>query len=155
MIKSLIRRDRFCVWGVCLALASAMTTAKAEPVPQNNAHIVVSNGTLLPLPSNSSRAAGFFSLTNNDATDHLLKGITSPLCASIMAHHTKQEQTVATNDLFTHLALQHNATMVFPRDGYHLVCLGLHRSLQPGDKVPFTFLFLDSPDVTVNFTVVR
>lgn len=154
-MKSLIRRDRFCVWGVCLALASAVTPVAAEPAGQSTAHIVISGGTLLPLPSNSSRAAGFFTLTNNDSTDHLLKGITSPFCASIMAHHTKQEQTVATNDLFTHLALQHNSTMVFPRDGYHLVCLGLHQPLRAGDKVPFTFLFLDSPDVTVNFTTVR
>ncbi|WP_170211094.1 copper chaperone PCu(A)C [Neokomagataea tanensis] len=150
-----MRRNRFSVWGVCVALASAVAPVYAEPPAQNNAHVVVSGGTLLPLATNSTRAAGFFSLQNSDSVDRLLKGIASPICTKIMAHHTKQEQTVATNDLFNHLAIQHNAMMVFPRDGYHLVCLGLKRPLQTGEKIPFTFSFLDSGDVTADFTVVR
>ena len=128
--------------------------AGALPAAQHNRQkIVVLDGTLSPSSHNTSSASGYFTIRNDDGADHLLKGVSSPICSSITAHHTNQEQTQATNDLFSHLSLPHNSEMIFPPSGYHLLCGGITKSLQQGEKIPFTFQFLDGDSITIGFTV--
>lgn len=142
---------RACVTGgLAFGITTYSTPAShaASPLPP----ITITNGIIVPIPKNPTHAAGFFSITNNDQSDHLLNGIHSPLCTNIVAHHTKQDESGTTNDLFTHLALPHNATMIFPKDGYHLICLGVQRPLRSEESIPVTFSFRDVPEVTVSFT---
>ena len=144
-------------FAVLLSLSAVPAFAQetgALPVAQHNRQkIVVLDGTLAPSKHDDTRANAYFTIRNDDDSDHLLKGITSPACSTITAHHTNQEQTQATNDLFSHLALPHNSDMIFPVSGYHLLCGGVQQGLQLGQKVPFTFEFLDGDSITLGFTV--
>lgn len=133
--------------------AIAQDTEMLPAAQHNRQKIVVMDGILSPSIHDSSHANGYFTIRNDDNGDHLLKGVSSPVCATITAHHTNQEQTQATNDLFNHLALPHNSSMTFPPSGYHLLCGGLTHPLQDGQKVPFTFEFLDGDSITIGFSV--
>lgn len=142
----------------------ALSTARAmaqQPAPQtvapdadhNAQRVVVMDGTFRPSAYFPNRGAGYFTIRNDDSVDHLLKGITSPLCQNVVAHHTNQQQTDGANDLFTHLALPHDSTMIFPRSGYHMMCMGIRQMPAPGTRVPFTFDILNGGSITVSFIV--
>ncbi|EHH68461.1 hypothetical protein GMO_12310 [Gluconobacter morbifer G707] len=119
----------------------------------NEQRIVVADGTFQASSHYPQQGSGYFTIRNDDGNDHLLKGITSPVCTTVMAHHTDQEQTPGANDLFNHLALPPNSTMIFPPAGYHLLCEGVTSMPPTGSHVPFTFHFLKGSDITVSFTV--
>lgn len=125
----------------------------APDVDHDAQRLVVMDGTFSPSAYFPDRGAGYFTIRNDDSVDHLLKGISSPLCQNVVAHHTAQEQTVGANDLFTHLALPHDSIMIFPRSGYHMMCVGIRQMPARGSKVPFTFDILNGDSITVSFTV--
>nr|WP_237442346.1 copper chaperone PCu(A)C [Saccharibacter sp. 17.LH.SD] len=103
-------------------------------------------------PQNS--AAGYFTIRNNSATDVLLQGVTSPVCQAVSSNHNGQDLVQisgAGNDIFQHFAIPHQSTLVFPEDGYHLLCRGITKMPAPGDNVPFIFHFMDGGTVTATF----
>lgn len=128
-------------------------TVVAPDVDHDAQRVVVMDGTFRPSAYFPDRGAGYFTIRNDDSVDHLLKGISSPLCQNVVAHHTNQQQTDGANDLFTHLALPHDSTMIFPRSGYHMMCMGIRQMPAAGSKVPFTFEILNGGSITVSFTV--
>ncbi|WP_237442199.1 MULTISPECIES: copper chaperone PCu(A)C [unclassified Saccharibacter] len=151
---------------VALAVSTLGVGYQAAAEPQNHeasssndteiTEVTVHGGVLHPSRHFPDRAAGYFTIHNAGAADLLLKGITSPLCTSVTSNHSNQEMIETTgdsDDIFQHLAIPHKSTMVFPAAGYHLSCRGLHRSLQNGESIPFTFHFLDVGHVSTNFTV--
>ncbi|GBR42582.1 hypothetical protein AA3990_0135 [Gluconobacter roseus NBRC 3990] len=137
------------------AMAQQVPAAAAPDADHNAQRVVVMDGTFRPSAYFPNRGAGYFTIRNDDSVDHLLKGISSPLCQNVVAHHTNQQQTDGANDLFTHLALPHNSTMIFPRSGYHMMCMGIRQMPAKGDKVPFTFDILNGGSITVSFTVTE
>jgi len=137
--------------------AFAQQSLSGTAPPPDAAHdaerVVVLDGTFRPSAYFPDCGAGYFTIRNDDSVDHLLKGISSPLCQNVVAHHTNQQQTEGANDLFTHLALPHDSTMIFPRSGYHMMCMGIRQMPAIGSKVPFTFDILNAGSITVSFTV--
>ncbi|AOX16979.1 copper chaperone PCu(A)C [Kozakia baliensis] len=95
----------------------------------------------------------FFTITNNSRDAHLITGVSSPDCRSIVAHHSEQESTSHTADLLSHFALPPKIPLVFPVGGYHLVCQGMSSDVAVGTKVPLTFTFLGGTSLTVQFEV--
>lgn len=138
----------------------ALAQSQGHETPSSNdmeiTEVTVHGGVLHPSRHFPDRAAGYFTIHNAGTADLLLKGITSPLCASVTSNHSNQEMIETTgdsDDIFQHLAIPHKSTMVFPAAGYHLSCRGLHRSLQNGETIPFTFHFLGVGHVSTQFTV--
>ncbi|QDH17902.1 copper chaperone PCu(A)C [Swingsia samuiensis] len=145
MLKSLFMF--FSLLGACSAAYADTDTPPAVD------HISIVQTSLVPSQYEATHAQGYFTIRNADGVDHLLNGISSPQCTSIVAHHTNQEDTSLTNDLFTHLVLPHNSEMIFPNGSYHFICLGLKAPLVANQKIPFTFNILNGPSVTVSFNV--
>lgn len=118
--------------------------------------ISVDGGILHPSRHFNDRAAGYFTIHNTGPSDLLLNGITSPTCKTISSNHSNQEiiqNSVSSDDIFQHLAIPHQATMVFPAAGYHLLCLGIQNMPHDGETVPFTFHFLNEGSISTTFTV--
>lgn len=137
-----------------LSTGSAAVDGRSAPdIAHDAQRVVVMDGTFRPSASFPSMAAGYFTIRNDDGVDHLLKGIRSPICKTVIAHHTSQQQTEGANDLFTHLALPHDSTMVFPVSGYHMMCMGIKTMPAEGSRVPFTFDILNGGSITVSFKV--
>ncbi|WP_061489148.1 copper chaperone PCu(A)C [Acetobacter tropicalis] len=95
--------------------------------------------------------AVYFTLTNKGENAHLVTNVSSASCRTLVGHHSDQESTTGTLNLFTHLSLPANTTLVFPHGGYHLLCLDPDPALKPGQEATFTFSFLggSSKNVTI------
>ncbi|MBB2204401.1 copper chaperone PCu(A)C [Gluconacetobacter takamatsuzukensis] len=98
-------------------------------------------------------AAGYFTIENRGKSVHLLAGVSSPACPRLFAHHTEQESTGETANLFMHLALPAQTTLVFPPGGYHLICSGYDDNLRPGQQIVVTFRFMGGATRSVPFVV--
>lgn len=97
-----------------------------------------------------NRMAGvYFTIANNGGNAHLMTDVRSSACRTLVGHHSDQESTPGTLSLFTHLSLPAHTTLVFPRGGYHLLCLDPDASIQPGQDVTFTFSFLGGSSKSV------
>lgn len=107
-------------------------------------------------PDRPDRLAGFFSIQNSGPTDQLLQNITSSYCQKVTVNHSNQEALETgdpSEDIFHHLAIPHQATMVFPREGYHLLCYGFRKNVPAGSVIPFVFHFLHGAEITADFTL--
>lgn len=118
--------------------------------------VSVRGGILHPSQHSADRASGYFTVHNAGPSDLLLDGITSPLCTTVSSNHSNQEMAQISggnDDIFQHLAIPHQATMVFPAAGYHLLCRGIRTMPKDGETVPFTFHFLNEGSISTSFTV--
>lgn len=93
-------------------------------------------------------------LTNHSEENHLLTGISSPACQSLVGRNSDQQSSKNTDALFTHLALPRNGTMVFLEGGYHLLCLEMKSGLKAGQDIPFTLNFLGGSTKNVTFKMI-
>lgn len=93
----------------------------------------------------------YFTLKNNGDEPHLLTSVTSPSCPTLIGHHSDQESTPGTINLFTHLPLPAHTTLVFPHGGYHLLCMNTDKPIQVGQDVSVKFSFMGG--VTKEVTV--
>nr|WP_243429669.1 copper chaperone PCu(A)C [Acetobacter sacchari] len=100
------------------------------------------------------RLSAYFTIENRADATYLVQGVSSPSCAQLYGYHSDQEISSATRNLFSHLALPENQTLVFPPGGYHLMCdeaPGV--TVADGSTVSVTFTFLGGVHKTVNFPV--
>ncbi|WP_168194430.1 copper chaperone PCu(A)C [Formicincola oecophyllae] len=96
-----------------------------------------------------------FIVHNVSDKDQLLVSVTSPLCQKVRGDRLNQELAGAPtgDDVFSHLVIPRQATMVFALNDYHLVCEGLSPQVGMGTMVPFQFNFADGRHVTAHFTL--
>ena len=162
-------KARAALLGLCLCARAGMSDGLAQDMSapaignraataserdQNNAAADISiKGWMRYDTSKPDLGVGYFTITNNGMQNHLLTGVTSPICDRFIARHSDQEATDYTGGLFTRLALPRQSTMDFPEGGYHLVCLHTKSGLQTGDEVPVTFTFLGGSSKTVEFPI--
>lgn len=118
------------------------------------AHDILINGMVRYGRMNHGIGLVMMSITNSGRQNHLLSGVSSPVCGSLVARNTDLEMPEHTDDLFTHLALPHGLTMVFSAGGYHLLCREIRQDIAVGAHVPFTFSFLGGSSKTVDFPMV-
>ncbi|GAN69029.1 copper chaperone PCu(A)C [Acetobacter orleanensis] len=120
---------------------------------QNDAQkdITITDTSMQVIGRENHMAGVYFTIRNDGANAHLITDVRSPACRTLVGHHSDQESTSGTLTLFTHLSLPAHTTLVFPYGGYHLRCLDMDNSVQPGQDVSFTFTFLGGS--TKNMTV--
>lgn len=121
------------------------------PGQEHAARDVTISGWIAGSPYHPDNGDVYFTVTNNSREPHLINGVDSPSCKSIVARHSEQEATSQTADLLTHFTLPANVTIVFPEQGYHLVCLDMAKDVPSGTKVPFVFHFLGGDTLRVTF----
>ncbi|GAA3675828.1 MULTISPECIES: copper chaperone PCu(A)C [Acetobacter] len=107
----------------------------------------------LPSTQGGGRTELYFSLTNNSHTTHLLTGVVSPACGTLVGYHTDQENTSGTRSLFQHLALPETTTLVFAGAGYHMLCVNPVAQVLTQPNVAVTFQFLGGSSKTVSAPV--
>ncbi|UMM63200.1 copper chaperone PCu(A)C [Aristophania vespae] len=130
-------------------------TSSTQEKSNKDKHLVVRDGVIMPSSNSPEILQGFFIIENKSPNDMLLQNITSPICDRISANHSDQVKTSndsANFDIFKHLAVPHASVMVFPKEGYHLVCYKLKQQEPVKDTAPFTFHFLGGLNVTADFS---
>lgn len=114
--------------------------------------ILITDASMEVVNATAGVAAVYFTIQNKGDTTYLATGVTSAACPKLFGHHSDQESTQGTLNLFTHLSVPAHTTLVFPHGGYHLLCLNMASDLREGQAVPFTFTFMDGVRKTVNIS---
>lgn len=94
-------------------------------------------------------AAIYFTLQNTGENTYLVTNVSSTICPKLVGHHSDQESTPGTLNLFTHLSVPAHTNLVFPPGGYHLLCLDMAPEGEGQQDVPVTFTFLGGAQKTV------
>ncbi|MCX5614139.1 copper chaperone PCu(A)C [Bombella saccharophila] len=137
----------FMIFGSRLAVAANITLPSAKD-------ITVTDTALHTRYKEAPFAFGTFTLTNHSKIDLLLRGISSPGCETVTSNRNSQVAIQSPNDMddmFQHMAIPHESTLVFPTSEYHLICHGLKVPYQPGQSLDFTFHFQNVGNVTAAF----
>nr|WP_298794953.1 copper chaperone PCu(A)C [uncultured Acetobacter sp.] len=115
--------------------------------------ITITDASMQLIQGEGHIASVYFTIRNDGANAHLITDVRSTACRTLVGHHSDQESTPGTLTLFTHLSVPAHTTLVFPRGGYHLLCLDIGAAIHPGQSIPFTFTFLGGSSKGVNVTL--
>ncbi|MCT6855812.1 MAG: copper chaperone PCu(A)C, partial [Bombella apis] len=152
----IMQYSAFSAAALLLAFQSSIAMAANTPTAPSVKDITVSDTALHTRYKEAPFAFGTFTLTNHSTTDLLLRGISSPSCNSVTSNRNSQVAIQSPNDMddmFQHMAIPRESTLVFPTSEYHLICHGLKVPYQPGNALSFTFHFQNVGDVTASFTM--
>jgi periplasmic copper chaperone A len=101
----------------------------------------------------SRPAAGYFILTNASSKPHVLTGVSSPACGSLMMHKSQQQNGEDTMAMVSSIPVPAQGAVTFAPGGYHLMCMSPTKDMKVGAKVPVTLSFDNGSTLTQDFVV--
>ncbi|HKJ93211.1 MAG TPA: copper chaperone PCu(A)C [Longimicrobiales bacterium] len=104
-------------------------------------------------PPGGVNSAAYMTLRNGGAQAARLVGATSPAADSVQIHQSTVENGIARMRRVDGLDLPPGGAVRFAPGGYHVMLLGVHRSLIPGDTVRITLHFASAPDIKLQVPV--
>jgi copper(I)-binding protein len=96
---------------------------------------------------------GYLTLVNHGRSPVALVKAESPLARKGEIHRSSMAAGVMRMTAEASVAIPPGGTVRFAPGGYHLMFLGLTKSLAPGDRLPATLRFSDGRQVRVAFRV--
>ncbi|GHD04009.1 copper chaperone PCu(A)C [Novosphingobium pokkalii] len=101
-----------------------------------------------------SVGGGFLTVTNRGKTDDRLIAVTSPVAAQVQLHTmTMDGGVMRMREVTGGLAVPAGGTLELKPGGYHIMFIGLKKSLKAGERVPATLTFQRAGTVQVAFAV--
>lgn len=100
-----------------------------------------------------STGAGFMTLANMGKATDALVAVESPVARKVEIHQSRVSGGVASMRKVERLSVPAGATVTFAPGGYHLMFLGLTRSLKAGQTLPATLTFASGAKVRTAFLV--
>ena len=129
-----------------LALTLAVATAAQAAAP-----LAVSGAWSRPAVAGTN-GVGYLVVTNRGKADALVK-VESPLAARIEMHSSSMAGGVMSMQKEARVPVPAGGQAAFAPGGYHLMLIGLTRTLTPGDKVPATLTFASGAKLQTAFAV--
>lgn len=96
---------------------------------------------------------GYMVLANGGRTADALEKVESPLAARVEMHSSSMAGGVMSMKKEERVPVPAGGRTTFGPGAYHLMLVGLTRTLAPGDQVPATLSFASGARVKVAFTV--
>lgn len=96
---------------------------------------------------------GYMVLANRGPAADVLEKVESPLAARVEMHSSSMAGGVMSMKKEDRLPLPVGGQVTFGPGAYHLMLIGLTRTLAAGDKVPATLSFASGARIKVAFTV--
>jgi copper(I)-binding protein len=109
-----------------------------------------------PSPATADEAAIYVTIENRDAPDDRLIGAESERCVVVTPHLTEldDDDVARMSEAGTdQLGLGAGETVEMSPNGLHLMCLGMSRPLDDGERIPLTLRFAEHAPVTVEVQV--
>lgn len=131
---------------LALAFAALFLATAAEAAPQVRAawsRPAAAGGT----------GAGFMTLANPDARADTLVAVASPAARKVEIHRSQMKGGIASMQPVSAVPLPARGSVTFAPGGYHLMFVGLARTLKAGDRVPATLSFASGAKVQATFVV--
>jgi copper(I)-binding protein len=137
----------FTLAAAVLALATPAVAARPSAAPvevvQAWSRPAVAGGT----------AVGYLTLVNHGRSPVALVKAESPLARKAEIHRSAMAGGVMSMTATPSVAVPPGGTVRFAPGGYHLMFLGLSKTLAPGDRLPATLRFSDGRQAQVAFQV--
>ena len=100
-----------------------------------------------------SPGAGYMTLANHGATPEILVKVESPLARKVEVHQSSMSGGMASMRPVERLTIPPGGSVAFAPGGYHLMFVGLAKSLKSGDVLPATLTFASGAKVKAAFAV--
>ncbi|WP_372782140.1 copper chaperone PCu(A)C [Phenylobacterium sp.] len=100
-----------------------------------------------------TNGVGYMVLANHGRTPDLLEKVESPLAARIEMHSTSMAGGVMSMKTEVKVAVPAGGRTTFGPGAYHLMLIGLTRTLKAGDQIPATLSFASGARIKVAFAV--
>ncbi|MBS0985150.1 copper chaperone PCu(A)C [Acetobacter thailandicus] len=140
------------VWPGVAAAAQSLENLPGQEDAQKD--ILIKDASFA-LVGNPPAGVIYFTIQNTGDAAHLVTNVTSPACARLIGHHSDQESTPGTINLFHNLSLPAHSSLVFPVGGYHLVCLDMPEKFLSAQNISLTFSFLGGSSKTIVAPVAK
>uniref|UniRef100_UPI0025E0AC85 copper chaperone PCu(A)C n=1 Tax=uncultured Phenylobacterium sp. TaxID=349273 RepID=UPI0025E0AC85 len=95
----------------------------------------------------------FMTLANPGPKADALVAATSPLAGQVMIHRSVVSGGMASMKMVPNVPVPARSSVTFAPGGYHLMFMGLTRSLKAGDILPATLTFASGAKVKAGFVV--
>jgi copper(I)-binding protein len=131
-------------------LACVASPVVGHAAPKPGPQITIDDAWFTTLPHDGP-TYGYFQIANADGPARMMTGYASPACKSITleeAHGGGINAKAAVQ-----ITVAPKSTMVFARDGYHLVCARPTGAIRVGGSVPVTISFLNGDTLKTAFQV--
>jgi len=117
--------------------------------------IEVSDFLVRAVPPGAENTALFMTLTNPNGADIVLSGISSPVCRAAEIHLMRHKDGLMEMKHVPELTIRGGETVRFSPEGYHIMLIGLKKTLKQGDIVPVTLSFKNGSTVRIDATVLK
>lgn len=92
--------------------------------------------------------------------DDTLTGLSSPCCDAVELHRMSKENGVMSMRKLDSLPLKSGVPVILGEhrgdsESMHLMLIGVHKAMKPGQKFPVTFTFAKEKPHTATFTVAK
>ncbi len=134
-------------------VASGMSQA-AEKIAEKATTLKLEHAWVREVPPTAENSAGYISIVNTGAADHLLS-VESPAAKITEMHEMKMENGVMEMNHLPCVDIPAGKTLNFEPGGMHIMLLNLKQPLKAGDQVPMTFEFEKAGKITINATVEK
>jgi len=132
--------------GVALALTVA-ASAQAAPAP-----VAVTGAWSRPAVAGTN-GVGYMTLANRGETTEALVTVESPLAARVEMHATSMDGGVMSMARLDRVVVPAGSRVAFAPGAYHLMLIGLTRTVKIGDQIPATLTFASGAKLKTSFTV--
>jgi len=96
---------------------------------------------------------GYMVIANHGRRPDILQKVESPVAARVEMHATSMAGGVMSMARVDTVAIPAGGEATFGPGGYHLMLIGLTRTLKAGDRAPVTLSFASGAHVTARLTV--
>lgn len=96
---------------------------------------------------------GYMTLVNHGRTADALEKVDSPLAQRVEMHSSSMSGGVMSMERADKVAVPAGGQTIFGPGAYHLMLIGLTKTLKPGDEAPATLTFASGARLKVKFQV--
>ena len=134
-----------------LSLGACATADRGSSGPSGV--ITVSDAWVRAAPTTDSTSAGYMTIANGGSTEDTLVSATSPVASDVEIHETSMESGMAGMKPVDRVPVAAGTTVRLEPGGYHLMIMGLTRTLAAGDTVELDLTFEHMGRLVVNAEV--
>ena len=125
-----------------VSLAGCGTADRGSPPGSTpSGTVTVSDPWVRPAPTTDSTTAGYMTITNRGSTDDALLSATSPVASDVELHETSMDSGMAGMKPVDRVSVTAGGTVKLEPGGYHLMLMGLSKTLAVGDSVDLELTF--------------
>lgn len=134
------------------ALAAVCAPLAAPPAAQAAGTMQVLRPWSRPAVAGTN-GVGYMILANHGRKADVLEKVESPLAARVEMHSSSMAGGVMSMKAQAKVAIPAGGQVTFGPGAYHLMFIGLTKTLKPGDEAPATLRFASGAKVAVHFRV--